>query len=271
MKRGGFTLIELLAAVAIVVLLAGVTTAAMAKVKQSGELARELGAARNVISAYLAAAAENDGQLPGGYVSNPGPVFDDQGKPVAYPASGRYPWRVAKYLSGPVKGALLVNQQARLTEKRSHDFYVYLTSFAPSLGMNTTFVGGNYRSSLSPDGAAARIYGNFCVRRLAEAVRPATLLVFCSARFNGDPTEPYHGHHQVDPPYLTTRKWLAAYREDAPAEHFGYVHPRYGGRAVCAMLDGHVELLTIAQLEDMRRWSNQAAEADNPRFVLTRP
>jgi hypothetical protein len=29
-------------------------------------------------------------------------------------------------------------------------------------------------------------------------------------------------------------------------------------------LDGHVELLDRDQMNDMRRWSNRAAETDNP-------
>lgn len=270
MKRTAFTLIEVLVVVTIIAVLAGTSTLVVSKVQEQGQITRELGAARNLVTAYLTAAADNDGQLLGGYVSNPGVIHDDQGRAVMYPASGRYPWRLAKYLSGPVKGSLLVNQQARLTEKRDHGYYVYLTSFAPSLGMNLTFVGGNYRSSLSPGGVAERLYGKFCVTRILEVVSPQTLLVFCSARFNADPTEPFHGHHQVDPPYLTARRWLGEYKEDGPADHFGYVHPRFGGRAVCAMLDGHVELLSIEQLEDMRRWSNQAAEANEPHFVLTK-
>ena len=39
-------------------------------------------------------------------------------------------------------------------------------------------------------------------------------------------------------------------------------------QAVAVMLDGHVEMLDETQLRDMRRWSNQAAELDNPNFML---
>ena len=34
------------------------------------------------------------------------------------------------------------------------------------------------------------------------------------------------------------------------------------------MLGGNVELLDQKQLQDMRYWSVQAAEADNPDFIL---
>ena len=42
---------------------------------------------------------------------------------------------------------------------------------------------------------------------------------------------------------------------------------RFNGKAVSACLDGHVELLGPEEMQDMRRWSNLAALADDPNHV----
>jgi prepilin-type processing-associated H-X9-DG protein len=66
----------------------------------------------------------------------------------------------------------------------------------------------------------------------------------------------------VHPPYLRTRQWDTAFASSQPPEKFGYVHPRWNGRAVTAMTDGHVETLNETALQDMRRWCNAADRAD---------
>jgi prepilin-type N-terminal cleavage/methylation domain-containing protein/prepilin-type processing-associated H-X9-DG protein len=269
MSRRAFTLIELLVVIAIVATLAAIIMPLVGYGKKQGQLAREIAAGRQLGAAYLSAAADHNGELMGGYVSDPGEVFDDQGKPVEFPASGRYPWRLAKYLGNRVRGTLIVNQQAKLAENRSHGDYVYLVSFTPTFGMNATYVGGNYRISLAPTQTALSRFGPFVVTRLAQAVKPQKLILFCSARYNASKTMLY-GHSIVEAPATTSRTWSAKYRESDPAESFGYVHPRYDEKAVVVMLDGHVEMLDTEQLQDMRYWSNQAAELDRPDFVLTR-
>jgi hypothetical protein len=40
------------------------------------------------------------------------------------------------------------------------------------------------------------------------------------------------------------------------------VHPRFNTRAVAAHIDGHVEAIGFRDLQDMRRWANQADRAD---------
>ncbi len=268
MKSRAFTLVEMLVVIGIVLVLGTLITGVFMKTQQQGELAREVSAGRNLINAYLAGAADNNGELLPGYTTTPGPLSDDRGNPVGYPASGRYGWRVAKYLRGPVKGTLVVNKQARLTEKRNHEYFVYVVSLLPTFGMNATFIGGNETGVFAPASASAR-FGQFCVTQLTQVARASTLIVFCSARFRGEDRE-HHGFHLVEPPYTTARKWAAQYSADDPPESFGNVHLRYDGKAVAAMLDGHVELLDEAQLQDMRHWSNQAAEADDPHYTLRR-
>ncbi len=271
MKRAAFTMVELLVVITIIGVLSTLSMAVISKVRTQGNLTREISAGRNLAAAYQLYANENNGELIGGYVTDAGKVLDDKGQEVLNPANGRYPWRLAKYLPGPVKGTLIVNSQEKLTEKRDHSFYVYLVSFAPTFGLNSTFLGGDFRSSLAPTNAVIKRYGQFCLTHMAQASKPQKLIVFASAHFsNGSQGEQFEGHHQITPPNTTVRKWTSRYDNDLLPEEHGYVHLRYGDRAVAVMLDGHVELLDFEQLKDMRRWSNQAAELDDPDFVLQR-
>jgi len=268
MKRSAFTLIELLVVVAIIAILASLATVVAGKVMESGYLARETSAGRNLMVGYLAHAADNNGELMPGYTTKPGPVTDDKGQVVQFPASGRYPWRLAKYLKGPAKGSLIVNQQAKLTDNRDHAFYVYLTSLMPTFGMNASFVGGNESGILSPTPANFGRLGAFCLTSLPQAVRASQQIVFCSARYQAKSGEGAYGYHAVEPPFVTSRRWGKEYKDNAPPQSYGYVHLRYSGKAVVVMLDGHVEMLDFQQLQDMRRWCNLAAEADNPEYIL---
>jgi hypothetical protein len=45
---------------------------------------------------------------------------------------------------------------------------------------------------------------------------------------------------------------------------------RHNRRAVCAMLGGNIELLDEVQIQDMRYWSHLAADADDPKYILTK-
>ena len=59
----------------------------------------------------------------------------------------------------------------------------YVASVQPSLGLNTTFVGGNYALHHGNRESTREVTGNFCVTRLGQAIKPGSLIVFMSARF----------------------------------------------------------------------------------------
>ena len=63
----GFSLVELLVAVAILGLLAGLATPVLGRARKAGEQAAETSAAKNLITAYLAAAQDRSGVLLQGY------------------------------------------------------------------------------------------------------------------------------------------------------------------------------------------------------------
>jgi len=136
--------------------------------------------------------------------------------------------------------------------------------------MNSTLVGGDQTGSLSPTPGNISRLGNYCLTNLAQAVKPSWQIVFCSAHYQNEPGEGQFGYHSVSPPSLTGRKWPRIYDPKLTADRYGYVHFRYNDKAAAVMLDGHAELFDFEQLQDMRRWSNQAAEEDEPNFLIHR-
>jgi prepilin-type N-terminal cleavage/methylation domain-containing protein/prepilin-type processing-associated H-X9-DG protein len=64
--------------------------------------------------------------------------------------------------------------------------------------------------------------------------------------------------------------WLTNdnYTENSNPSSWGYIHPRHNKKAVTAMTDGHVEMQSLTQLRDMRKWSNFA---DKPNWTFQYP
>lgn len=260
MKRG-FTLIELLATMAILaVLLAAIVPVANMCIRK-GEQTREMAGARNTVRAWGLYAAENGGEVLPGYQNLP--AQGTKGNTLPFPTNARYVFRLAPYLDYQLRGSVLVNKQARFSDD-------YSMSIVPSFGINLTFVGGDFGvgSDLRPSDGNYAAYGKFVVTRLPEIHSPSKLIVFASARYNDSTLGRVDGYNAIRSPFLENRRWPATYREDSQWWDYGGVHLRFDGKAVAAMADGHVELLTFEQLQDMRRWSNQAAQEDDPNWTL---
>lgn len=267
-RRSAVTLIELLVVMAIIAVLAGVLTPVVTAMQKQGRLAKETSAARQVMAAYLSAAGDENGALMAGYNAQVS-ARDDRGAPLKNPVNARYPWRLAPYLSYNL-GVLYGNVgEGRLKRDRDreHEEWVYAVSVSPAFGINAVFVGGDYGSFNPENPRAVAAYGDFCVSHLGEALRPQKLVVFASACF-ADGNERIPGYFRVDAPFQTGRRWARQYKSNAGPTAYGYVDFRYNDRALVAMLDGHVELLDFEHLDDMRHWSNQAADLDNPDFDL---
>lgn len=151
-------------------------------------------------------------------------------------------------------------------------------------------------------GAQADLNGSkpnkFYVSHVYEAIMAKSLLVFSSSRavdigtqtgwagnYGRQPfawtaasrvvpghwlvTPPRAGHPTTDATYPT---WSTArFRKQTNPTNFGYVDFRHGvcregsggtPQAVTAMIDGHVEMQTVEQLRDMRKWANKADMPD---------
>ena len=273
MKGRGFTLIELLVAMAIIAILASLILMGVSRARQLSALSREVNGCRQLIAAYIQSAADRSGELLIGYAAHEGAI-DDKGDEVPNPACGRYPWRIAKYLNYKLRGTVLVNDQEDIANSKDHDDYVYRASANPSFGINATYVGGNERTGIMPSPATLKRFGQFMATRLAEVSQPGKLMVFASSRYSGSAgfdikhDEEQAGFHLLHPPRTTQLHWHGTFDASMPAQNFGFLHPRYNRRAVCGMLGGNVELLDERQLQDMRYWSHQAADADDPEYLL---
>ncbi len=228
----------------------------------------ELSAARQLITAYHAHAADNRGRLLPGQADafnlKSEPVYNLQGQKLSSPVDARYPWRLVPYLNRTVEGTILVNESITESQAwRVGGLYDYMVSAYPSFGMNATYVGTDsaYRNSKGE----VLGYNPYSIQRLGQAVSAGQLIVFASAAGAGDKGELLHGYLEVRAPFDAVKKTSWPAEPENPTDPvLGHVHLRWGGRAVVAHLDSSVKLLGAAELRDMRRWANPAALAGNP-------
>lgn len=264
-RDAGFTLIELLVVIAIIALLIGLLLPALGKARGQARATRALVASRSLVGASMLYAGDHqdaliEGLLPFGTSRK---VTDEFGLEWGGTIAQRWVYRLAPWFDYEFLGTTLVNGEADFYKNRDEILdgddgkfnWVYRMSVYPAFGMNVDYVGGNY--SLSED--AFRRRGP--VRRAGDAFRPSELIAYATARgpggFSGGGIE--LGFHRVGPPPLG-----AVYDESQAPDRFGNIHPRYGGRAITAFVDGHCATLSPEEMLDRRRWSNKAALADDP-------
>jgi len=265
----GFTVVELLVVVGLVALVVALSVPAMRSVRQRAAQAVEVTAARQLVLAWTSYATDQDGRVLPGLRSGL-PAFDEQGNPIASQtigvAAARYPWRLAPYLGHDFRGLYLDANLRTLEELAATDRgnYLYQTSVFPSLGLNTTFVGGDENDgAFNP--AWQNVYGRFWIERLSQVRRPDRLLVFASAR-GSDPMSGFgerilEGYFRVQSPNFTAPRWAERYLDDDAAS-CGHLAKRNGARTVAAFAGGHVEVRTPEELRDMRFWSDRADAPD---------
>jgi len=258
---GGFTLIELLVVIAILAILTALMLPCLAQAKNRVRRVEELSAGRQLMLAVHLYADDRGGSVFPGYAADPSAV-DDQGNPVGFPTNARYPWRIAPYLGNSMSLIYSGENRKKLAQlkARAHSDYVYGVSVYPSLGINSYFVGGN-ETEFPAAAANARFGAGTVLTRMDEVRRPSDMLAFISARSPVD-GQNAQGYFQVLPPYLRTRQWASQFSPTLTPKEWGWVAPRFSRRAVAAMLDGHAASLDLAAMQDMRRWCNNADQAN---------
>lgn len=179
------------------------------------------------------------------------------------------------------------------------DSYAALLAYHPSFGYNGAYVGGAYTEGAFRSGWPGpnpRVSGgDFYVTNAANVRFADHLLVFASSR-GGDEIQGGQwswgeslpdgvstirpGYFMVHSPkphpidrggdnqaYSLGHGWSApanANTFDARMQpsYWGNLSARHFGKVTTAMFDGHVEMQTLDQLRDMRRWSNFADRPD---------
>lgn len=249
---GAFTLIELLFVIVVIATLAGLIFAALGSVQEKARGVRETNAARQLVAAYLAAAADRDGELLVAHYEGAASEVDSlklttpSGKPLGAAELHRYPYRLAPYLQSQIENTMLVNKNGDQIRKAfSGSMFEYGVSLCPAFGINYYFVGG-YKVDNAMTGEAD------CATRLSQVEKPSSLIVFATA-FSEVNGERIAGRFGVEPPNYRTKLW----------DQNLHVDPRHSGKALCAFLDGSVRTYTVEELRDMRLWSKNAAIADD--------
>lgn len=264
-SRGAFTLVELLVVTAIIAILVSLFFPLLGRAKDQGRFVNEISSARQLMIAFqMYAEDHNHRVLPGyryGFTAR-----DRLGREIGHPVNARYPWRLAPYLGNNFQVMYVNRNRARLESfaAQDEDSYTYAASVFPSLGINSIFVGGDDLVLPPGENAFAR-FGPFCVLKLTDVLRPTDLIAFASARaeFNGEITE---GCYRVEAPFLQMRVWAEEYSPSLSPELFGFVHPRYHGKTVVGLVDGHADGFTLRKIQDMRHWANPA---DRPDWTLS--
>ena len=265
MRRQGFTLLELLVVIAIIAILTGLAFPVFQSVLNRGRMTKEIQAGRSLMTAFVAAAADRDGQFLGGYDRTVSEVTLPNGNPVSGPPAQRYPYRLAPYFGNRMDGTILVNKNATQIDVTN----TYMVSCFPAMGINYIFVGGDISNS------GVITYPNECITRMANAT--GSPIVFASAAGDGSAagvggssaTGKMDGYCILTPPNLTGPMWQGAkWKSGASPSSYGNVDPRYSGKAVCAFLDGSVKVLGIEELRDMRLWSRGATEQNNASYTI---
>ncbi len=173
--------------------------------------------------------------------------------------------------------------------------FQYAFTKHPSFGINSIYVGGHYGHGAHTMGngntAGVDPNGRWWVGRIDEVRNASNLLVFLSGRerdikfgsrggtyYSGRPVASSDnqvyvpGTNHIFPPKGgfpgagtgLPAAWDISNSYDARRrpETWGMVDGRHFNKVITGMMDGHVELQSIEQLRDMRKWSNYATSAD---------
>lgn len=263
---------ELLVVLAVIALLVSIVAVAAKAMRGTGRAATELALARQLMTGYAAYSTDHRGMLMPGYYNAQPPLptpVDVNGNSISGPSAHRYAWRVAPYIDFQLQG--LIQDPWLLADLRFTSQFNYFVSLYPSMGLNTTFMGGDSSSEgMGFNPAFKQLYGDFYLTRMSQARRPAELIVFGSARTNAtfEPGAPpiIEGYFKIESPNLLARRWADDWKVDAPPKDWGFVSLRLPkDRAAFGFLDGHTGLLDAGEMSDMRKWCDLA---DSPTWTL---
>jgi len=251
-----FTMIELLIAIAIAALLAGLLVVSYGTVMQRARMAAELTAGRQLITAYHAYSAENNGDLLVGYMTKSPQAINKDGSTISGAAAYRYVWRLAPYVNYDMNGAMFVNEmKKRFPNPMAAD--LYQVSISPSFGINSYCLGGYSNGD----------YNLGLATKSSQMSGASDIIVFASAA-RGSGSALIAGNHEITAPLLAGKEW-GSMNPQSPTST-GTVHFRYDNKAVVVHYGGHITLESDKDLRDMRKWNVGAIQANDASFRVPR-
>ena len=269
----GFTIVELLVVIGVISAVIALVLQGVGTLRATAEQAREMAAGRALSQAWNSYAMDHLGEVLPGYAAGLD-AFDPLGNRVDVTSSPvaakRWPWRLTPYLGDDIASLYSDGQTFRQRGLSTEDnsSMLYEVSVFPSFGMNSIFVGGDENYGGSSD-IFTEIFGQFYVKRLSTVRRPDRLVVFATARsradFDSTNSRIYEGFFRVLPPAWSTPIWAEEHDDEDP-QSSGMLSGRHRSKVITASVDGRVDVDTISDLRDMRRWSDAASSKD---WVLT--
>lgn len=254
-------------------LLIGILLPSLAAAKAVARSTRELSALRQSAVVYQIYSNDRDGDLLPGYTTSTRSYKDDLGNPISSEAAKRWPWRLMRETQTSAFGLILVNERAEALADRSSADWAYATSVYPSFGLNLYSLGGYYGTNIFNPAQPRDLSMPGKIDNQDQARAPGRMISFVTAG-TGDVSDPNHtieGFWRVSPPtrpyQVSADGWSTStykHPSSGPPDAWGWVHPRANSSAQAAHLDGHAQSLGQDELRDMTRWSNTAAESNNP-------
>lgn len=274
-RSRGFTLIELLVVMVIIIAVAAMLLPGIANARNTARRAKEQACGRSLMMGIYAYAEDHGGEMFHGYCRHDQDISKFPIKPSMAEDQHRYPLRLLQYINSYDKRVIVADYKGwyRNMDELTDGEKSYFISLFPSMGMNAAFVGGdesgNDMGGIKPIPSHFEKFGKFCITQIGEAQTPSRQVVFVSSRYE-EGGQKVTGYFKVLAPKRPSGVWSSGKDPDqsSSATDYGYVDFRYNKKAVVAHLDGHVEMLGVEELRDMRRWSNQAAIANDPNFTV---
>lgn len=245
---------------------------------RSAKSTAEATSLRQVLQAYMTAATDSNGTLLQGYSNGEGKqIVGPDGEKIHWPASGRYVWRLLPYLDDAMEMLYTNRQQDVLSQLGGTECYSYIMSLYPSFGLNSEWLGGDYRTTASPALESKRLYAT----SLSDVRQPSSQLVFASSAapsgseddsnmsgcLQSNPNTLGQGYFEIKSPFDFEWRWLTIDGEHSfvptqdSADH-GNIDARHSSKVLTGQLDGSTTFVSLEELSDMRRWTPKATHHD---------
>ena len=245
---------------------------------KSAKSTSEASSLRQLLQAYTTATAERKGKFIPGYADGKGEkVYGPDDEKVHWPASGRYVWRILPYLDNAMETLYANRQQDVLSQVQGTECYTYIMSLYPSFGLNSEWLGGDYRTTASPALDSKRLYAS----SLSDVKQPSRQLVFSSAAAPegsednsdlsgciGSHTSALgQGYFEIKSSYDFNWRWNTvdgahSFIPTQDSADYGNIDARHSGKVLTGQLDGSTTFVSLQELSDMRRWTPKATRRD---------